>query len=234
MNDNIALLRRYSAGDKSALDELVEANMGLVRSIAVRFTGRGCELEDLLQIGSIGLLRAARSFDESRGCMFSTYAVPLIIGEIKRFLRDDGIIKVSRSIKSAGLAVMKKRESFLVQNGREPTVSELSELCGMSIEEVTQSVEACSPVSSLSDIGAHDEQPLEYYISDNGNPTELLTDKIALGEAIKKLPEQRRKIVYLRFFKDMSQQQTAAALGITQVKVSREEKLIFEQLRKIL
>lgn len=235
MNDNITLLRRYSSGDKEALEELVKENMGLVRSIALRFTGRGCEFDDLMQIGSIGLLRAARSFDESRGCMFSTYAVPLIIGEIKRFLRDDGIIKVSRSLKSTGLTVMKNKELFLQQYGREATVSELASFCGITVEEVVQSVEACSPISSLSDVTSPDEQPLEYYLpGEKENPADAITDKIALSEAIRKLPEQRRKIIYLRFFKDMSQQQTATALGITQVKVSREEKLIFEQLRKAL
>ncbi len=234
MPDNLTLLKRVAEGDNTALEEVIESNMGLVRSIAQRFIGRGCEYEDLIQIGSIGLLRAARSFDFSRECMFSTYAVPLIIGEIKRFLRDDGLIKVSRSVKSAGVNIMKQKELFIRKNGREPSISEISELTSLTPEEIVHSLEATGPVASLSESVGDDDLPLEYFIADKSDSLEGLTDRIALFEAIKKLTPRRQKIVYLRFFKDYSQQETGAALGITQVKVSREEKIILEELRHAL
>ncbi len=234
MPDNLTLLQQVAEGDSEALDTLVKANMGLVRRCAARFQGRGAEYEDLVQIGAIGLLRAARSFDPDHGCMFSTYAVPLIIGEIKRFLRDDGLIKVSRTLKSAGVNVMKQKELFQKSRGREPTLSEVAALCGLSVEEVVQALEATGPVSSLNEPVGEDDTTLEYFLSENGDPLENITDKIALYEAIRTLSPRRQKIVFLRFFKDLSQSDTGKILGITQVKVSREEKAILEELRKIL
>lgn len=234
MSDNISLLQKLSEGDESVLEELISSNMGLVRSCALRFLGRGTDYEDLVQLGSIGLLRAARSFRPELGCMFSTYAVPLIIGEIKRFLRDDGIVKVSRKVKSTGMHVMKQREAFLRENGREPTLSEIADRLALSPEEVAESVAATGPVASLNETAGEDDAPLEYFLADRDNPLESLTDKIALAEAIKTLSPRRRQIVYLRFFKDLSQSETGKALGITQVKVSREEKIILAELRKVL
>ncbi len=234
MSDNISLLQKLSEGDESVLEELISSNMGLVRSCALRFLGRGTDYEDLVQLGSIGLLRAARSFRPELGCMFSTYAVPLIIGEIKRFLRDDGIVKVSRKVKSTGMHVMKQREAFLRENGREPTLSEIADRLDLSPEEVAESVAATGPVASLNETAGEDDAPLEYFLADRDNPLESLTDKIALAEAIKTLSPRRRQIVYLRFFKDLSQSETGKALGITQVKVSREEKIILAELRKVL
>lgn len=234
MSDNLSLLTRLSEGDESVLEELITSNMGLVHRCAARFLGRGTEYEDLVQLGSIGLLRAARSFRPEMGCMFSTYAVPLIIGEIKRFLRDDGMVKVSRKTKSTGIHILKQREQFMAENGREPTLSELSERLGMTPEEIAEAAAAASPISSLNESAGEEDAPLEYYLSDGGSPLEALTDKIALSEAIKTLSPRRQQIVYLRFFKDLSQSETGKALGITQVKVSREEKIILSELRNVL
>ncbi len=234
--DNNLLIKRLSEGDESALDEIVSQNMGLVKSVALRFCGRGTEYEDLVQIGSIGLMRAARSFDFSFGCMFSTYAVPLIIGEIRRFLRDDGLIKVGRATKQAAGVIMRAREEFLAENQREPSVNELSEICKMSVEEIVYALDAAGPVRSLSEcVGPDgDGASLEYFIADRENLLEKLTDSIALREAIATLSPRQQEIVNLRYFREMSQQQTGDALGITQVKVSREEKKIMELLRRAL
>lgn len=232
--DNLALLQKLSEGDESVLEELMLSNMGLVRSCASRFVGRGVEYEDLVQIGSIGLLRAARAFRLDLGCMFSTYAVPLIIGEIKRFLRDDGMVKVSRRLKSTGLQVMKAAEAFGKEYGREPTLFEIAERVGLTPEEVAEALAATGPVSSLNESAGEDDAPLEYFLADKENPLESITDRIALAEAIKSLPPRRRQIVYLRFFKELSQSETGKALGISQVKVSREEKIILQELRKVL
>lgn len=233
-SDNLALLQKLSEGDESVLEELMLSNMGLVRSCASRFVGRGVEYEDLVQIGSIGLLRAARAFRVELGCMFSTYAVPLIIGEIKRFLRDDGMVKVSRKLKSTGLQVMKAAELFSKEHGREPTLVEIAERVELSPEEVAEALAATGPVSSLNESANEDDAPLEYFLADKENPLEGITDRIALSEAIKSLPPRRRQIVYLRFFKELSQSETGKALGISQVKVSREEKIILQELRKVL
>ena len=234
MTDNNLLISKLKDGDESALDEIVRSNMGLVRSIALRFRDRGTEYEDLVQIGSIGLMRAARSFDFSYGCMFSTYAVPLIIGEIRRFLRDDGMIKVSRSLKSQGAAAMRAKENFISEQGRDPTVAELSQICGLTPDELIASMEAVSPVHSLSETVGDNSTSLENFIADNDSAIDSLTDNIALHEALSKLTKFQQQIVELRYFKELSQQKTGDILGITQVKVSREEKKILEILRKNL
>lgn len=234
MQDNLTLLTRLSEGDESVLEELMLANMGLVRTCASRFLGRGTDYEDLVQIGTIGLLRAARAFRPELGCMFSTYAVPLIIGEIKRFLRDDGMVKVSRRVKTMGMHIMKTRERFVKENDREPTLSEIAAILDVTPEEVAEALAATGPVASLNESATEDDAPLEYFIADKENPLEALTDKIALAEAIKSLSPMRQQIVYLRFFKDLSQAETGKALGISQVKVSREEKAILTELRHLL
>ena len=233
MKDNELLLRKIKDGDDSALSEIIENNMGLVRSIAIRFCGRGVEYEDLVQTGLIGLLRAAREFDFSYGCVFSTYAVPLIIGEIKRFLRDDGIIKVSRSIKSTGLTVMRAREEYMRLNGREPTINELSEISSLSVEDISLSLEACSPVASLCDRGDGD-CAIEDFIRDEASDFDRIAERLSLADAIESLSEMQKKIIFFRYKNDYSQQKTGEMLGISQVKVSREEKKIIERLRVLL
>lgn len=227
-------LERYSRGDEGAEERLMEMNAGLVNGIAYRFRGRGVDIDDLRQIGSIGLLKAIRSFDLSRGYAFSTYAVPLIIGEIRRFLRDDGTIKVSRSQKRLGAALMHERELIISERGEEPGLCELSERLGVTPEEAAAALDASSPVRSLSEQIGDDDFSLEDVISSGEDALSAMIERIALSEVIGTLPTLWRKIITLRYFRDYSQQQTADALGLTQVKISREEKKIFAELRSKL
>jgi RNA polymerase sporulation-specific sigma factor len=182
------------------------------------------------------LIEAAKSFDIHFGTVFSTYAVPLIIGEIRRFLRDDGIIKVSRDIRKKGMLIMKAKEDYMKEHQQEPKISELPALCEMTMEEVVYALDAVYPVYSLQDtLGSDDDgATLEQMTPADENEIEKMTDRLALSEAIAKLDRQSQMIIQLRFYKDLSQQQTAEILGITQVKVSREEKKIFAFLRKEL
>lgn len=232
--ENLSLIKEAQAGDRKAMEKLMTQNMGLVKTIARRFIGRGAEYEDLVQIGTMGMLKAAKSFDLAFGTVFSTYAVPLIIGEIRRYLRDDGIIKVSRDLRKKGMLIMKAKEEFSKKYDREPKLSELAKTCGMSTEEIAYALDAVCPVYSLQDTIGSDEDgaTLEAVTPENGNIIEEMTDKLALAEAIAKLDSRSRQIIQLRFYRDLSQQQTADILGITQVKVSREEKKIVEFLRK--
>ena len=229
---NTALLERVQAGDREAEEALVIENMGLVRAIARRFLDRGCELEDLLQIGTIGMIKAIRSFSLERGTAFSTYAVPLIFGEIRRFLRDDGPIKVSRTQKKLGAMLAAERERCLAEGKTDLRISELAARCGTTPEEAAAALDAIAPVASLSDMLYNDEgsPTIESTLADEG-ATERAFDKLAISMAIDKLPAMRRKIILLRYFRDYSQSETAAALGLTQVKVSREEKKILAFLR---
>lgn len=233
-NANLSLIREIKNGNASALDELISSNMGLVKNIARRFIGRGTDYEDIVQIGSIGMIKAAKSFDESYGTAFSTYAVPLIIGEIRRFLRDDGMIKVSRDIKRRAISVLRAKEDFVRENSREPKMSELCALCGLSADEIVECLDATSPVCSLQDQIGDDGMTVEMVTPSPENEIDRSTDFIALGEAVRTLDELSQKIIALRFYRELSQQQTAKILGITQVKVSREEKKIFEKLKKCL
>lgn len=236
--ENIVLLKEAKEGNKEALNTLVKENMGLCKSIAVRFMNRGTEYDDLVQIASLGMIKAINSFDFSFGTAFSTYAVPLIIGEIRRFLRDDGAIKVSRSIKKLGYDASKKREEFINENGREPKLSELCELCSVSKEELVQALDASSPIRSLSEpignSGKDESTVLSDLLSDSDDKIGKATDHIALNEALKVLPKEQRQLIYLRYVKEMSQADTGRILGLTQVKVSREEKKILNQLRTSL
>ena len=234
---NADLLARVAAGDRDAEAILVEENMGLVRTVARRFLDRGTELEDLVQIGTIGMIKAIRSFSLERGTAFSTYAVPLIVGEIRRHLRDDGPIKVSRIYKRQGVALMRERNRLLTEEGREAGITELAACCGLSVEEAAISLDAISPITSLSDfVYGEDSVTYEGVIADESSTDELeqISDRIALSQAIGTLPPLWRKIVLLRYYRNMTQQETAAVLGLTQVKISREEKKILAALREEL
>ena len=232
--ENLRLLTEYKNGDESAVGELMKLNSGLVAGVAAGFSGRGVETEDLIQIGSIGMLKAVRSFDLSRNTAFSTYAVPLIIGEIRKYLRDDGLLKVSRLRKRDGARLLRERERFVSENMREPLIEELAEACGMTPEDAAVALEATSPVRSLSESVNEDDTPLESVIPCRDEGIERAADRIALNEALRRLPPLWRKIVYLRYFRDLSQQQTAEKLGLSQVKISREEKKIFSKIREEL
>lgn len=225
------------AADK-ATERLITENLGLVKSIARRFLGRGCEFDDLTQIGTIGMLKAIRSFDLERGTAFSTYAVPLIVGEIRRHLRDSGLIKVGRATKKLGAELLGARSRIIAEEGREPPISELAAAVGVSPEEAASAIEAIQAPASLSWAVGDDDSGLELgdRISDGDGLAELegVRDRIAISQAIGRLPPLWRQIVMLRYFRNMTQQRTAEALGLTQVKVSREEKKIAEFLRREL
>ncbi len=232
---NEDLIKLAQNGEKDALDELVQSNMGLVKKIVIRFKDRGCEYDDLVQIGTIGMIKAIKSFDFSFNTVFSTYAVPLIIGEIRRHLRDDGLIKISRTIKKNGIDIMRKKEEFEKKHSRDPSLSELSELCSLPVEDVVTALEAISPVRSLQEpLNDEESATLGSILKDNENEIENLTERLALKEALEKLSDEQKQIINLRYFKDLSQQQTGQILGLTQVKVSRMEKKIINYLRDAL
>ena len=233
---NRQLLLKIKDGDQSALEELITANMGLIRSISLRFTASNVEIEDLVQVGAIGMIKAARGFDFSYDTVFSTYAVPMILGEIRRFLRDDGMIKVSRDLKSRGAKIMALRERFIGKNGREPRISEIAAELELSAEEVVEAMDAASSVCSLSDpiSGDDDGLTLEGSIPDCEDAIGELTDRLALSEAIRSLPPLWREIIVMRYYKELSQAETGKRLGLSQVKVSREEQKILSALRESL
>jgi RNA polymerase sporulation-specific sigma factor len=234
---NRDLIIRAQSGDESATEILVVENTALVKSIALKFRDRGTELEDLIQIGMIGMLKAINTFQLERGTAFSTYAVPLIVGEIRRHLRDDGLIRVSRGYKRTGITIMREKNRIMTEEGRDAGIAELAEFAGVSVEEAAVALDAVSPVSSLSDnVYGEDSKTLDSVIPDRESAEELenLTDRLSLGQAIKKMPIEWRRIVLLRYYRDMTQQEVAQRLGLSQVKVSREEKKIVSFLRQEL
>lgn len=232
---DLEVLRRAGQGDKEARDTMVEENLGLIWSIVRRFTGRGCEMEDLFQIGCIGLIKAIDKFDLSYDVQFSTYAVPLITGEIKRFLRDDGMIKVSRIYKENAVKINRAAESLKNELGREPTTGELEERTGLSKEDIVLASDACSEVESIyKTIYQGDGTAISVIdrIGDGRNDHELVENRMAVKSLLEGLEEQERELMILRYFKEKTQMETAAELGISQVQVSRQEKKILNKLRK--
>ncbi len=215
---------------KEKRNELVEKNLGLVHSCANRFRGRGAEYDDLFQAGCVGLIKAADNFDETRGFSFSTYAVPVILGEIKRIFRDGGTVKVGRAVKEKSRAAMKKKEEISVTLGREPTVSELAESLGVDVTEAAMLLNASMPVLSLT-VGEDGECQLDVPVD---SPENQISDFLALRQVLAALDERDRKIVELRYYAGLTQSKTAQRLGMTQVQVSRREKLILDQIRKKL
>ncbi len=231
---NRELILRAQSGDESATETLIIENTALVKSLALKFRDRGTEFEDLMQIGTIGMIKAINSFQIERGTAFSTYAVPLIVGEIRRHLRDDGLIRVSRGYKRTGITIMREKNRIMLEEGRDAGISELASLAGVSVEEAAIAIDAVSPVTSLSDnVFGEDSKTLDSVIPDRESADEFenLTDRISLSQAINKMPPEWRKIVLLRYYRDMTQQEVANLLGLSQVKVSREEKKIMSFLR---
>lgn len=223
------LLKKAKRGDKEAKDKLVSLNLGLVWSIVKRFNNRGHELEDLFQIGSIGLLKAIEKFDFSYDVKFSTYAVPMIMGEIRRYIRDDRPIKVARSLKELSFKIQKTQEKLTNTLNREPTVNELSDEIGVSVEELVVAMDASQSLVSLNDVAyQYDGSPIYLIdqINENQNRQNLLFDRIALKEALSKLDKNERQIIILRYFKDMTQMDVAKTLNMTQVQVSRDRKSV--------
>ena len=237
MEHTLALIGRAHQGDKVARDKVYEENTGLIYSVVKRFAGRGVEAEDLFQIGSIGLLKAVDKFDTSFEVKFSTYAVPMIIGEIRRYLRDTGIIKVSRSLKESQYRVFKIRENLEKKLGREPSVTELAEAAEISLEELNIVLEAGAEVESLHKTiyqGEGTELSLLDKIPEKENRQEKLLDKVLLEELLGRLEAEERKLIYMRYFQDMTQTEIARQLHISQVQVSRMEKRILKKLKKLL
>lgn len=226
-------LRLAKGGDNEAAERLIEENSGLIWSIARRFFGRGCEPDDLYQLGCVGFLKAISGFDESFGTQFSTYAVPKISGEIRRFLRDDGAIKVSRGIKEQSQHIKTARMSLEQKLGREPHISELSEETGLSPEEIAFAETATGPAESLQREAGEDGFTLEHVLSDSFGEEKML-EKVTLKLAVEKLPEKERKTIFLRYYHGMTQENASKILGISQVQVSRIEKKAVEHLREIL
>ncbi|WP_024833541.1 RNA polymerase sporulation sigma factor SigF [Ruminiclostridium josui] len=231
----LTLIIKAKAGDKQAQSVLVEKNVGLVWSIVKRFQNRGYEVDDLFQIGSIGLIKAINKFDTSYDVKFSTYAVPMIIGEIKRFIRDDGIIKVSRSLKEVSSKARITKEIMSKELGREPTINEIAQRMNISPEELVMAIEAgCIPESLYSTIGDGDNSPIllidRIDAADNNCEVDLI-DKIAIRQILDTLDTRERQIIILRYFKEKTQVQIAKLLGISQVQVSRIEKKILRDIK---
>ena len=229
---NAELLRCAQAGDNDACEQAVRENSGRLWSVVRRYYGRGVEADDLYQLGGTGFLKAVRGFDFSYGTCFSTYAVPKIAGEIRRFLRDNGSLKVSRSIREQAVSLYRAREQLRQENGEEPTLSALAEYTGITVEEIARIDLACDEPESLqAELG--DGLTLEGTLGGDA-PEERMVERLALEEAIGKLPERERLTIQLRYFHGMTQERTARVLGVSQVQVSRLEKRGLERLRQLL
>ena len=214
-------------------DEFINENLPLVHSICRRFTGRGVEYDDLFQVGCIGLIKAADGFDRSRGLKFSTYAFPVIMGELKRIFRDGGFVKVSRSVKELSLKAAKASAELSVELSREPTVSEIAVRLGVETGEVAEAIAAAMPVVSLT-APSEDGGEMDFLVGDDSSASETRLERIALKSAVEELPEQDKNIIVLRYFKSKTQNETAKLLGMTQVGVSRREKKILSEMREKL
>lgn len=217
--------------DKTERDSFIENNLGLVRSLCKRFCGKGIEYDDLYQAGCMGLVKAADAFDEEKGFCFSTYAVPVILGEIKRLFRDGGSVKVSRSVKELAMRINREKERFELEFGKEPTVHELSEILGVAAEEIAEAVCASRPTVSLTQEDGDKEFQIELPVI---STEDEISDRIFIDEAFKKLDAAEQKIIKYRFYDGMTQSKTAKILSMTQVQVSRAEKKILGKLREIM
>lgn len=212
-------------------DERIQENTGLVHTCARRFKGRGIEYDDLFQAGCLGLIKAAERFDESRGLCFSTYAVPVILGEIRRLFREDGTVKMSRSLREMAMKANRASTEFLQREGRQPTVKEVASILGVEPEQAAQAIAAGQMPLSLTMEDEDGESQLDIVVEPE---EELLTEKLSLRKAVKELQERDKKIIYLRYVKSSTQAETARELGMTQVQISRREKVILRTLREKL
>ena len=228
-----ALLEAARGGDNDACERMMEENAGLIWSVVRRYYGRGADPEDLYQLGCLGFLKAVRGFDPAFGCQFSTYAVPKIAGEIRRYLRDDGAVKVSRGVKERAAAIRQARDRLSHTLGREPTLSELSAETGLEAEDIAAAEEANLPVASLQMEAGEDGFTLESMLGTDGME-EGVVERLALRGAIDALPERERQVIFLRYYKNLTQEKTAKVLGVSQVQISRIERKAMEHLRKEL
>lgn len=230
----LALIGQAHQGDKAARDTLFEENIGLIWSVVKRFRNRGVEMDDLFQIGSIGLLKAVDHFDLEHKVRFSTYAVPMIAGEIKRFLRDDGMIRVSRSLKEIAYKAYMVRERLEKELGREPAIEEIAAGAGVTPEELVMATEAAAEVESLQQViyqGDGMDISLQDKLTEKGNDQERMLDRLLLEEILQYLEPDERRLIHMRYFQDMTQTQIAKRLGVSQVQVSRMEKKILKIMR---
>lgn len=236
MTDNAVLIERAQAGEKEAREILIEQNLGLVHHIIKRFAGRGIEMEDLFQIGTIGLMKSIDKFDFQYQVKFSTYAVPLITGEIKRFIRDDGMIKVSRTIKENGIKMNMVREKICREQNREPTICEIAQEAELSMDEVMLAMEANAQVESIyRSVYQQDGKEVllvDQLVSQNRNEEEEVMNRVIIRQLLDTLSDTEKKLIRLRYFENKTQSVVASELGISQVQVSRMEKKILLCLRK--
>lgn len=227
------LIARCQAGDSEAKETLIVENSGLIWSVARRFLGRGTEADDVYQLACLGFLKAVEGFDLEYGTQFSTYAVPKISGEIRRFLRDDGAVKVSRSLKEQAATIKSVRNRLTGSLGREPTVSEIAEQTGFSLEEIAMAESATASVESIHQVTGEEGFTLESVLTDTQSE-EVLLEQLALHQAIEKLPEREAMVIKLRYFHGLTQQRVSKVLGVSQVQVSRIEKRVLEKLRVLM
>lgn len=236
MTETTVLIRRAQAGEKEAREVLIEENLGLVHHIVKRFSGRGYETEDLFQIGVIGLMKAVDKFNTSFDVKFSTYAVPLIMGEIKRFLRDDGMIKISRTLKENAMRIKYARERLCKEWGREPSLEEVALEAALSVEEVVMSMEATIQVESIyRSVYQSDGSEIcmiDQLADDRRDEQEGILNHMVIRQLIKELAEKEQRLIVLRYFQDKTQTEVAQMLGISQVQVSRMEKKILLSMRE--
>ena len=236
MVDNSVLIKKARAGEKEAREVLIEQNLGLVRHIVKRFLGRGYEAEDLFQIGVIGLIKAIDKFDTEYDVKFSTYAVPLITGEIKRFIRDDGMIKVSRNLKENGIKIKMAREKLAGKYGREPSIDEVAKEAFLMVEEVVLAMEANVQVESIyKSVYQSDGNELfmvDQLADESGNAHEEVLNHLLVNQLLNGLGKEEQKLIILRYYQDKTQMEVAKVLGISQVQVSRLEKKILLGMRQ--
>lgn len=228
----IACLRSARSGDREAAGRLVSENSGLIWSVARRYFGRGVDSDDLYQLGCLGFLKAIAGYDESYGTQFSTYAVPKISGEIRRFLRDDGAVKVSRSLKERAAIIRAARQTLEQRLGREPYLSELSAETGLAPEDIAVAETAAAPAESLQRETGEDGFTLEQALGED--EAERILERVSLREAVAALPERERQVIALRYFRDMTQDAAARVIGVSQVQVSRIERRAIARLRELL
>lgn len=233
MNRTEELIRLARGGDRDASENLVTENSGLIWSVARRFIGRGVETEDLYQLGCVGFLKAVEGFDPDYGTQFSTYAVPKISGEIRRFLRDDGTLKVSRSIKEQAASIKNIRNKLTGLLGREPTIGELATQTGLTPEEIAIAETATAATESIQQETGEDGFTLENVLTDTESE-ERMVEKIALRQAVEKLPERERMVIQLRYYHCLTQQRVAKVMDVSQVQVSRIEKKALEKIREFM
>ena len=228
-----ALLEAARGGDRDACEQVLLENNGLIWSVVRRYYGRGVEPDDLYQLGCLGFLKAVQGFDPQYGTQFSTYAVPKIAGEIRRFLRDDGPVKVSRGLKERGTAIRSARSRLAAGLGREPSLSELAEETGLSPEDIAAAETASEPVISLQSETGADGLTLEGMLT-AGNEEDGMVERLTLRSAISALPEREKQVLLLRYYKGLTQMNTARVLGVSQVQVSRLERRALDKLRREL